>query len=24
MMDIGNKAFPSRTYTAREFPGLTR
>ena len=22
--DIGNKAFPSRTYTAREFPGLTR
>lgn len=24
MMDIGNKAFPSRSYTAREFPGLTR
>ena len=24
MMDIGNKAFPCRTYTAREFPGLTR
>jgi len=24
MMDIGNKAFPSRTYTAKEFPGLTR
>lgn len=24
MMDIGNKAFPGRSYTAREFPGLTR
>ena len=24
MIDIGNKAFPSRSYTAREFPGLTR
>ena len=24
MMDIGNKAFPSRNYTAKEFPGLTR
>jgi len=24
MMDIGNKAFPSRNYTTREFPGLTR
>lgn len=24
MMDIGNKAFPSRSYTGREFPGLTR
>lgn len=24
MVDIGNKAFPGRTYTAKEFPGLTR
>ena len=24
MMDIGNKTFPGRTYTATEFPGLTR
>jgi len=24
MLDIGNKAFPSRFYTAKEFPGLAR
>ncbi|TNC93411.1 MAG: hypothetical protein FD119_4053 [Stygiobacter sp.] len=24
MLDIGNKAFPSITYTARRFPGLAR
>ena len=24
MLDIGNKAFPSETYTAKRFPGLTR
>jgi hypothetical protein len=24
MLDIGNKAFPAETYTARRFPGLTR
>ena len=24
MLDIGNKAFPSVTYTARRFPGLAR
>jgi len=24
MLDVGNKAFPSKTYTAKRFPGLTR
>jgi hypothetical protein len=24
MLDIGNKAFPARTYTAKDFPGLAR
>ena len=24
MLDVGNKAFPSQTYTAKRFPGLTR
>ena len=24
MLDIGNKAFPAETYTAKRFPGLTR
>jgi hypothetical protein len=24
MVDIGNKAFPGRLYTAMEFPGLAR
>ena len=24
MLDIGNKSFPSETYTATRFPGLTR
>ena len=24
MLDIGNKAFPGETYTAKRFPGLTR
>ncbi len=24
MLDIGNRAFPAETYTARRFPGLTR
>jgi hypothetical protein len=24
MLDVGNKAFPAITYTARRFPGLAR
>lgn len=24
MLDVGNKAYPSQTYTAKRFPGLTR
>ena len=24
MLDIGNKRFPSKNYTAKLFPGLTR
>ena len=24
MLDIGNKAFPSETYTTKRFPGLAR
>ncbi len=24
MLDVGNKAFPGTSYTAKTFPGLTR